>query len=89
MIIVGINHTNNYHPGNNDNTTDHFVVINKRNYDYEKNQYYYNYIETGHFATNPTKAVANDNRLYYDPQAGTFKDNTGGTKRQQNTHSHT
>ena len=78
-IMIGVNHTPNR--GINENATDHFVVITGRFYDYEKNQYYFKYIETAHWKSNPSKAVANDNRLYYDSQAGTFIDDTGGSGR--------
>ena len=58
--------------GNNDLTTDHWVVITGRGYDAVRGQYYYLYVETGRWSTKPGAAVSNNNRLYYNPATGMF-----------------
>ena len=80
-IIVGINYKKGYPSGQHDQTSDHFVTITGRGYDESTGQYYYYYVETGHDAEHSNMATAEDNRLYYDPSTGTFKDSTGGTYR--------
>jgi hypothetical protein len=76
-IIVGVEHTPNKHPGNSDKTTDHFIVITGRGYDAAREQYYYNYAETGRTANNGAGATSDSNRLYYDSSVGTFDTDTG------------
>ena len=44
-IVVGVNHT--LGKGINNLTVDHFIVINGMGYDEERQQLYFNYIETG------------------------------------------
>ena len=58
---------------NTDGTTDHFVVINGRVYDENKEQYYFNYIETGRSKGKAQEAYSNNLRFYYNPNEGTFK----------------
>ncbi len=70
-LLVGVDYKLSS-PGNADGTTDHFVVIIGRGYDDSKQQYYYNYIETGRSKDYSNDAVSNQNRLYYDEQNGTF-----------------
>ena len=69
-LLVGIH----YRQGspNSDETTDHFVVIIGRGYDDNRQQYYYNYIETGRYKESANEALSNKNRLYYDVEKGTF-----------------
>ena len=71
-IIVGVNHTSNYHPGNNDETTDHFIVITGRGFDSDREQYYYNYVETARGVGRGNEATSDNNRLYYDSYTGMF-----------------
>ncbi|MBQ6792826.1 MAG: hypothetical protein IJO84_05605, partial [Butyricimonas sp.] len=53
------------HPGNNDKTTDHFVVITGRGYDESKGMYYYTYMDS--FTTFYDIGCNTEiNRLYYD-----------------------
>ena len=70
-ILAGINYKPG-HTGNNDNTTDHWVVIIGRGYDAVRQQYCYIYVETGRWSTNPGAAVSNNNRLYYNLATGMF-----------------
>lgn len=72
-ILTGVDHSPG-HTGNRDGTTDHWIVINGRGYDEEKNQYYYTYIETGRSKEQASSATSENNRLYYDAKNGTFKD---------------
>ena len=68
-IKVGVD----YKPGGNvsDHLTDHWIIVNGRGYDTGKQQYYFNYIETGRYKTAAAAAVG-DNRLYYDSGKGTI-----------------
>lgn len=68
-IKVGVD----YKKGGNqsDHLTDHWVVVNGRGYDTAKQQYYFNYIETGRYKTS-AKAAVGDNRLYYNSGKGTI-----------------
>ena len=70
-LLVGLDYKRGKSP-NSDGTTDHFVVITGRGYDETKQQYYYNYIETGRSKNQANAAASNSNRLYYDEQKGTF-----------------
>lgn len=69
-LLIGVNHKQG--SPNADKTTDHFVVITGRGYDETKQQYYYNYIETGRSKDQANAATSGSNRLYYDEQKGTF-----------------
>lgn len=77
-IIADVSHT----PGrsvNEDNTTDHWVVIMGRGYYSQKGQYYYEYVETSRSTGAVSKAFNYDkNRLYYDPATGSFIDPKSG-----------
>lgn len=68
-IKVGVD----YKSGGNqsDHLTDHWIVVNGRGYDTVKQQYYFNYIETGRNKVSSAAAVG-DNRLYYDSGKGTI-----------------
>lgn len=68
-IKVGVDYRNG---GNqSDHMTDHWIVINGRGFDTAKQQYYFNYIETGRYKSSAAQAVG-DNRLYYDSNKGTI-----------------
>lgn len=74
LIIVGVNHTLN--SGQNEGTTDQFVLITGRGYDPAKHMYYYIYVD-------PARTNASDgcntieNRLYCDaPAARLYDDST-------------
>ena len=71
-IMVGAHYRYGY-KGNDDETTDHFVVIYGRGYDENKEQYYFNYIETGRSKGKAQEAYSNNLRFYYNPNEGTFK----------------
>jgi hypothetical protein len=73
-IMAGVNHSPG-HTGNNDGTTDHWIVITGRGYDSNMGQFYYNYVETGRYADSGAAATSDSNRLYYDSSSGTFVDN--------------
>jgi hypothetical protein len=69
-IIVGTSYESG-HTGNNDATTDHFIVITERGYDANRGMYYYIYMETG--SSDVVEACnATTNRLYYDDENYTF-----------------
>ena len=71
-ILVGLNYKSRY-KGNLDQTTDHFVVILGRGYDEAKQQYYYIYAETGLGEKYVDRVFNDKNRLYYNPEKGTFR----------------
>ena len=71
-ILVGLNYKPRY-KGNLDQTTDHFVVILGRGYDETKQQYYYIYAETGLGEEYVDRVFSDENRLYYNPEKGTFQ----------------
>lgn len=72
-ITVGVNYEFGDNNENTDGTTDHFVVIYGRGYDENKEQYYFNYIETGRSKGNAQEAYSDNLRFYYNPNEGTFK----------------
>ena len=69
-IIVGTSYESG-HTGNNDATTDHFIVITGRGYDANRGIYYYIYMETGSSVVDKACDAAK-NRLYYDDENYTF-----------------
>lgn len=66
-ITVGVDKNGKFYGYNNDQTTDHFIVINGVEYDKEKGLYYFKYIETGRSKNQAEEAISDDNRIYYDP----------------------
>ncbi|HRG66831.1 MAG TPA: RHS repeat-associated core domain-containing protein, partial [Saprospiraceae bacterium] len=62
LVLVGVDHTLGKANKNGDNTTDHFVVIDGRFYDQEKQQNYYRFNEVG--TRDESKAKSQNNRLY-------------------------
>jgi hypothetical protein len=70
-ILAGVDYTiGNYsHFGDG---TDHYIVIIGRGYDADKSQYYFSYVDTAF--ENPSKAMSESNRLYYDPSSSDFMD---------------
>lgn len=60
-ILAGVD----WHPGspkgNNDGTTDHWIVIVGRDYDEARSQYYFTYIETGRYQAMADAAVSDNN----------------------------
>ena len=69
-IVAGVNHTLNYGIKNENNATDHFIVINGMDYD-EDGRLYFNYIETGRSKEQANAACADSVRLYYYPSGDT------------------
>lgn len=59
--------------GINEGTTDHFVVVTGRGYDYDLGLYYYIYMETG-VSELSEGCDATQNRLYWDPVSNEFYD---------------
>lgn len=78
-IVVGINHTLNY--GQNEGTTDQFVLITGRGYDSSKNMYYFIYMDPAR--TNAADGCnTSENRLYcYAPGSELYDDSTYMGKR--------
>lgn len=70
-ILTGVDYQNG-HPGNNDKTTDHWIVISGRGYDEIKGEYYFAYIESGRSLSQASNATSESNRLYYDEKNNTF-----------------
>lgn len=62
LVLVGVDHTLGKANKNGDNTTDHFVVIDGRFYDQEKQLNYYRFNEVG--TRDESKAKSQNNRLY-------------------------
>ena len=78
-IIVGVNHTLNKNI--NEGATDHWIVVTGRGYDTTQQQYYYTYMDTGRYASSAAAACStDDNRLYYDSDNYTFRDESAGTR---------
>jgi len=69
-IIAGVNHTPKVDI--NEGATDHWIVITGRGYDTSKGQSYYTFVETGRSTEMATDAIADSNRLYYNPSDGKF-----------------
>ena len=76
-IIVGVNHTVNKNI--NEGATDHWIVITGRGYDETQQQYYYIYMDTGRSRASDGCNTTN-NRLYYDSDNYTFRDDAAGTQ---------
>lgn len=62
-IVVGVNHTLDLN--RNNGTVDHFIVINGVGYDEDRQQLYFNYIETGRSKEMAQEAYKDTWRLYY------------------------
>lgn len=72
-IIAGINHTLN--SGQNEGTTDQFVLITGRGYDPEKRMYYFIYVDPAR--TNAVDGCNSvENRFYCDASLGELYDNS-------------
>lgn len=69
-IVAGVNHTVNSKIHNNDETTDHFIVIIGRGYDSNRNQLFFQYIETGRSKAQAEGALDSSLRLYYEETSG-------------------
>ena len=67
-IVVGVNHT--LGKGINNLTVDHFIVINGMGYDEERQQLYFNYIETGRSKQWAEQTLDDSWRLYYNDTTG-------------------
>lgn len=72
-LIVGINHTLNY--GQNEGTTDQFVIITGRGFDTEKNMYYFIYVDPSRSNVSEGCDSVN-NRFYCDAAAKQLYDDT-------------
>ena len=73
-ITVGVDR-GQYTIYNSDHATDHWIVIVGRGYDESKQEYYFNYIETGRYKSQAEGAMSDSNRIYYNPNDldGAFK----------------
>lgn len=69
-IVAGVNHTVNSKVRNNDGTTDHFIVIIGRGYDSNRDQLFFQYIETGRSKAQAEGALDPSLRLYYEETSG-------------------
>lgn len=76
-IIIGVNHTLNRDI--NEGATDHWIIIAGRGYDASQSMYYYIYMDTGRSSATAGCNV-NDNRLYYDSDNYTFRDENAGAR---------
>lgn len=61
VIIVGVEYLPDLNP--NSDGTDHFIVITGRNYDAQKRQFYYTFMDCA--TTSVENGCSNSNRLYY------------------------
>lgn len=76
VIMVGVNYTNGFP---NSDGTDHFIVVTGRNYDSQRQQYYYTFMDCG--TSRPNDGCNTDiNRLYYNKNLPTFEGRSLGIR---------